>query len=83
MDDKDRTIRIQQNKLEQYEKEKQQDTNLMAQQQQQEAKNIEMANSATQTERVSCGMLQGGTKIFIAPLHSHFSSGQFQWGKII
>lgn len=50
MDDKDRTIRIQQNKLEQLEeKAKVVDLNLPSP----EARNIETATSATQTERVS------------------------------
>lgn len=51
MDDKDRTIRIQQNMLEQYEKEKSKivDSNLLSP----DAKNIETATCATQTERVS------------------------------
>ncbi|CRL00118.1 CLUMA_CG013398, isoform B [Clunio marinus] len=48
MDDKDRTIRIQQNKLEEYEKEKSKDANLMT-----EGVNvIETATCATQTERL-------------------------------
>jgi hypothetical protein len=50
MDDKDRTIRIQQNKLEQYEKEKSKSADLSPVQ---DAKNIETATSATQTDRVS------------------------------
>lgn len=51
MDDKDRTIRIQQNMLEGFEKEKNKtmDTILLAQ----DAKSIETASCATQTERVS------------------------------
>lgn len=51
MDDKDRTIRIQQNMLEGFEKEKNKtiDTNLLAH----DAKSIETASCATQTERVS------------------------------
>lgn len=51
MDDKDRTIRIQQNLLENYEKEKSKtsDTNLLAI----DAKSIETSTCATQTERVS------------------------------
>jgi hypothetical protein len=50
MDDKDRTIRIQQNMLQQYEKEKSKSADLSPVQ---EAKNIEMATCATQTDRVS------------------------------
>lgn len=52
MDDKDRTIRIQQNMLELYEKEKSKivDSNLTSPL---DAKSIETANCATQTERVS------------------------------
>lgn len=51
MDDKDRTIRIQQNMLQQYEKDKTKnvESNLMSP----EAKNIETSTCATQTERVS------------------------------
>lgn len=52
MDDKDRTIKIQQNKIEQYEKEKSKvmETNVM---QAEAAKYVETTNCATQTERVS------------------------------
>lgn len=50
MDDKDRTIRIQQNKLEQYEKEKNKPVELMVTS---DAKSIETTTCATQTERVS------------------------------
>lgn len=51
MDDKDRTIRIQQNMLEQYEKNKTKnvESNLMSP----DLKNIETSTCATQTERVS------------------------------
>lgn len=51
MDDKDRTIRIQQNKLEQFENEKVKVVDLTLPSP--EARNIETATSATQTERVS------------------------------
>jgi hypothetical protein len=52
MDDKDRTIRIQQSMLELYEKEKSKivESNLPSAL---DAKSIETANSATQTDRVS------------------------------
>lgn len=51
MDDKDRTIRIQQNMLEQYEKEKNKPTDLITVAS--DAKSIETTTCATQTERVS------------------------------
>lgn len=54
IDDKDRTIKMQQNKLEQLEKAQQRDLHATASQQQTTInKTIEMANCATQTERVS------------------------------
>lgn len=51
MDDKDRTIRIQQNRLDQYENEKSKiaDTKVVPA----DAKSIDTATCATQTERVS------------------------------
>lgn len=56
IDDKDRTIKMQQNKLEQFEKEKvqQRDLNVTTSL---ANKSIEMANCATQTERVSGSQL--------------------------
>lgn len=51
MDDKDRTIRIQQNMLEQYEKEKNKPAEAIAIAI--DAKSIETSTCATQTERVS------------------------------
>ena len=59
MDDKDRTIRIQQSMLELYEKEKSKIVELNSPTF--DAKSIETANSATQTDRVS---LEDGLKIF-------------------
>lgn len=53
IDDKDRTIKLQQNKLEQLEKAQQRNLNVTAASSQQTSKTVEMANCATQTERVS------------------------------
>lgn len=52
IDDKDRTIKVQQHKLEQLENEKVQQRDLV-ESQASANKTIEMANCATQTERVS------------------------------
>lgn len=81
MDDKDRTIRIQQNKLEQYEIDKTKivDLNLLAQ----DAKNIETANSATQTERVSLSFFLFYLSVKLFWFSFNFSCVQCQWVRTI
>lgn len=82
MDDKDRTIRIQQSLIENFEKEKCKtvvDTNLSAH----DLKNTETANCATQTERVSFKINytfnRNNHEYFSFP----FSCVQFPWDKTL